>query len=207
MNGQADVCQRPRFFDDICSMEQQTDCKKPSNYSRPDFAHFAKKVLLMRTIFPIAGGLSVLLIAFGAQSSNPSAPTQRVPQIENSHVKVWKSTITPNAPLPLHRHDHGRVIVALQGGTMKIVDKSGTSETHVWETGKAYWLPKNPPNTMRSDVNAGDRPISACSAKRPALQDAPICNDRSSRIIQIHLPLIADFLGRILVRRRTRPTC
>jgi hypothetical protein len=164
------------LFDDICSMEQQTDCKKPSNYSRPDFAHFAKKVLLMRTIFPIAGGLSVLLIALGAQSSNPSAPTQRVPQIENSHVKVWKSTITPNALLPLHRHDHGRVIVALQGGTMKIVDKSGTSETHVWETDNAYWLPKNPPNTMRSDVNAGDRPISACSAKRPALQVASKCN-------------------------------
>jgi hypothetical protein len=72
---------------------------------------------------------------------------------------VWKSTIVPNAPLPLHRHDHGRVIVALQGGTMKIEDHSGAFDTHVWETGKAYWLPANPPNTMHRDVNMGEGPI------------------------------------------------
>ena len=113
----------------------------------------------MRTILCIVGGLAVLLMAFAARSSDLSAPTQRVPQFENSHVKVWKSTIAPNAPLPLHRHDHGRVIIVLQGGTIKIVDQSGTSETQVWEAGKAYWLPKNPPNTMHRDVNAGDRPI------------------------------------------------
>jgi hypothetical protein len=87
----------------------------------------------MRTIFCTAGGLAVLLIAFAALSSDRSASTQRVPQFENSHVKVWKSTVAPNAPLPLHRDDHGRVIVALQGGTMKIVDESGTSETQLWE--------------------------------------------------------------------------
>jgi beta-alanine degradation protein BauB len=59
----------------------------------------------------------------------------------------------------MHRHDHPRVIIALSGGTMKIVEKSGSSESHVWETGKAYWLPANPPNTMHADVNAGDKPI------------------------------------------------
>ena len=42
---------------------------------------------------------------------------------------------------------------------MKIVDQQGKSEEHVWETGKAYWLPTNPPNTMHADVNAGDKPI------------------------------------------------
>ena len=59
----------------------------------------------------------------------------------------------------MHRHDHPRVIIALQGGTMKIVEQGGASEQHVWETGKAYWLPANPPNTMHADVNAGDKPI------------------------------------------------
>jgi hypothetical protein len=29
----------------------------------------------------------------------------------------------------------------------------------VWETGKAYWLPKNPPGDTHADVNAGDKPI------------------------------------------------
>jgi quercetin dioxygenase-like cupin family protein len=114
---------------------------------------------MMRTLFCSVGGLAVFLIALATASSDPSASTQRLAQFENSHVKVWKSTIAPNAPLAPHRHEHGRVIIALQGGTMKIVDQSGTSETHVWETGKAYWLPKNPPNTLHSDVNAGERPI------------------------------------------------
>ena len=112
-------------------MEREIDSKMLSNYREAAFANFARKVVMMRTTFCTAGGLAVLLIAFAARSSDPSGPTQRLPQFENSHVKVWKSTIAPNAPLPLHRHDHGRVIIALQGGTMKIVDQSGTSETHV----------------------------------------------------------------------------
>jgi hypothetical protein len=51
------------------------------------------------------------------------------------------------------------VIIALQGGTMKIEDQSGTTETHVWDTGKAYWLPANPLNTTNRDINVGDHPI------------------------------------------------
>jgi len=85
--------------------------------------------------------------------------TQRFPQFDNEDVKVWKSVVMPNAPLTMHRHDHPRVIIALSGGTMKIVDQQGKSEEHVWETGKAYWLPANPPGTMHADVNAGDKPI------------------------------------------------
>jgi hypothetical protein len=97
--------------------------------------------------------------AFGVMRSQPPAQTQRIQQFENENVKVWTSVVVPNAPLTLHRHDHGRVIIALKGGTMKIVEQSGSSEQHVWETGKAYWLPANAPNTMHADVNAGDQPI------------------------------------------------
>src|SRR5215471_16589437 len=107
----------------------------------------------------VAAIIAILLVASAVSSSDQPSSTQRIPQFENAHVKVWKSIIVPNAPLALHRHDHGRVIIALQGGTMKIVDQSGASETHVWETGKAYWLPANPPNTMHRDVNAGQRSI------------------------------------------------
>ena len=103
--------------------------------------------------------IAILLAASAVWSSERSSSTQRIPQFENSHVRVWRSTIVPNAALPLHRHDHGRVIIALQGGTMKIEDQSGTSQTHVWETGKAYWLSANPPNTLHRDINLGDRPI------------------------------------------------
>ena len=103
--------------------------------------------------------LLLLLAALTAGSSNPILETQRTPQFENEHVKVWKSVISPNAPLPLHRHEHGRVIIALQGGTMKIEEQTGASETQVWEAGKAYWLPANLPGTMHRDINVGDRPI------------------------------------------------
>ena len=42
---------------------------------------------------------------------------------------------------------------------MNIVDQGGAKESHVWEAGKAYWLPANPPNTTHADVNAGTDPI------------------------------------------------
>jgi quercetin dioxygenase-like cupin family protein len=98
------------------------------------------------------------------RSQQGGAVTQRIPQSENEDVKVWKSIVMPDAPLNMHRHDHPRVIISLSGGTMNIVSEDGTIpahqvESHVWETGKAYWLPANPPNTRHADVNAGSKPI------------------------------------------------
>ena len=92
-------------------------------------------------------------------SAQDAAATRRIPQFENEEVKVWKSVVLPNAPLPLHRHEHPRVLVVLAGGTMKIVDQDGASESHDWPSGKAFWLPANPPGTLHQDVNAGDKPI------------------------------------------------
>jgi hypothetical protein len=82
--------------------------------------------------------------------------SRREPQFENEHVKVWKSIILPNQPLTLHRHEHGRALIALKGGTLKVVDEAGkTVDTYVWEDGKAYWLDKDPPGKMHGDVNEG----------------------------------------------------
>ena len=103
---------------------------------------------------------SLLITAAGViYSQQTAAQTQRFPQFENEDVKVWRSVVLPNQPLTMHRHDHPRVIIALKGGTMKIVDQSGGEEQHIWETSKAYWLPANPPGTKHADVNAGDQPI------------------------------------------------
>lgn len=99
-----------------------------------------------------------LLVGVGVMRSQQSG-TQRIAQFENDDVKVWRSIVIPNAPLTMHRHEHGRVIIPLRGGTMKIVEQSGASEAHVWDTGKAYWLPANAPGTMHADVDAGDQPI------------------------------------------------
>jgi hypothetical protein len=87
------------------------------------------------------------------------AQSGRTPQFESDEVKVWKSLILPHQPLAMHHHDHGRVLVALTGGTMNIVDPEGKADVHVWETGKAYWLPAMAPGTVHSDVNAGEKPI------------------------------------------------
>jgi hypothetical protein len=103
--------------------------------------------------------LGVLLGVGVVRSQQAATGTQRIVQFENDDVMVWKSVVVPNAPLNMHRHEHGRVIIALKGGTMKIVEQSGASEAHVWETGKAYWLPANAPGTMHADVNAGDQLI------------------------------------------------
>jgi quercetin dioxygenase-like cupin family protein len=87
------------------------------------------------------------------------ATTQRISQFENEDVKVWKSIIAPRQPLSMHRHDRARTIVALVGGTLKIIEESGASRSVTWESGKAYWLPADPPGTRHGDVNEGDTPI------------------------------------------------
>ncbi len=114
----------------------------------------------MRRSARLFSAITLLLCAYSAGSQETrSVQTQRVVQFENDDVKVWKAIVAPNSPLPPHRHDHPRVITALVGGTMKIVDQDGTSEVHVWESGKSYWLPANPPGRLHTDVNAGEKPI------------------------------------------------
>ena len=105
-------------------------------------------------------GTALVLAGFGAglafAQANP--PTGRTPQFANEEVKVWKSVIAVGNPLPLHRHDHPRVLIALKGGTMDIREETGQSDIQNWETGKAYWLPANP-KTLHQDVNIGKEPI------------------------------------------------
>ncbi len=105
--------------------------------------------------------MALVPLAFvaGFALAESNAQTGRVPLFENAEVKVWKSLVVPNNPLPLHRHEHPRVIVPLQGGTMKIQEESGESDVQHWESGKAYWLPANAPGTRHQDVNVGDKPI------------------------------------------------
>jgi beta-alanine degradation protein BauB len=105
-------------------------------------------------------GLVALAVAVsGSASSEAPNATRRVPQFENESVRVWKSLIVPGQPLTLHRHENGRVIVALRGGTLKIVKESGDSRSVAWETGKAYWLDADPPGERHGDTNDGPEPI------------------------------------------------
>jgi beta-alanine degradation protein BauB len=103
--------------------------------------------------------LAGLAFASGFTATQTMNQSGREPQFENSEVKVWKSLVLPNSPLPFHRHEHPRVIIAMRGGAMKILEESGRSQVHQWETGKAYWLPANPPGTRHQDVNVSNEPI------------------------------------------------
>jgi quercetin dioxygenase-like cupin family protein len=113
------------------------------------------KHLIRAAALVVATALTTTIVI--SQVESKTAQTQRTPQFDNEAVKVWKTVVLPNQSLAMHHHDHPRVIIALTGGTMNIVDSSGATETHHWETGKAYWLPAMPPNTLHSDVNAGDK--------------------------------------------------
>jgi beta-alanine degradation protein BauB len=103
------------------------------------------------------GGALLMSTAFLPQQQ---PQTRREPQFENAHVRTWKSIILPNQPLNLHRHDFGRTIVALRGGTLDVIDSSGkTTKQVTWETGKAYWLDADPAGEQHGDMNRGTAPI------------------------------------------------
>lgn len=104
-------------------------------------------------MFRAALALSALMLVQQASA------TRRIPQFENDHVRVWKSVIMPKQPLSMHRHEHGRTIVALVGGALTIVEESGERRVVTWETGKAYWLDADPPGARHADVNETDKTI------------------------------------------------
>jgi len=109
----------------------------------------------------VVAGFCVLSFAAGASwAQQQSQPTRREPQFENDHVRTWKSIIMPKQPLTQHRHEHGRALIALTDGQLKVVDKDGkVVNTYNWERGKAYWLDADPPGQTHADVNETATPI------------------------------------------------
>jgi hypothetical protein len=96
----------------------------------------------------------------GATRFQQQATTRREPQFENDHVKSWKSIILPKQPLTQHRHEHGRALIALTDGVLKVIDQNGKLiNTYNWEKGKAYWLDADPAGQTHADVNDTDKAI------------------------------------------------
>jgi len=109
----------------------------------------------------IACGLSFLAgaVAVWAQQQAQSA-TRREPQFENGEVRAWKSTIMPKQPLTMHRHDHGRALIALTDGQLTVVDRNGKRlNVYNWKAGRAYWLDADPPGQVHADLNDTSTPI------------------------------------------------
>ena len=104
----------------------------------------------------IIGAVFAAGIAVGQQAST----SRREPQFENSEVQVWKSIISPGTPLGLHRHDHGRALISLNGGTLNVVDAAGkVLDVYKLEAGKAMWLDADKAGTQHADVNPGTTPV------------------------------------------------
>jgi hypothetical protein len=103
--------------------------------------------------------LAVLVGWVGRGLASHTASQTLIPQFQNDAVTVWKTILAPHEALGMHRHDHGRVVVALKGGTLALPQDDGTSRTLVLETGKAYWLPADPPARLHGDANRSDTPL------------------------------------------------
>jgi beta-alanine degradation protein BauB len=107
--------------------------------------------------------IAVAAFAFAAGAGAMWAQQQqslREPQFENSELTVWKTTVLPKQPLALHRHDHGRALVALTDGVLQVTDKDNkVLDTYNLKAGTAMWLGKDPPGQLHADVNPGDKPV------------------------------------------------
>lgn len=103
----------------------------------------------------------VLSFAAGAGFAQQQVQaSRREEQFTNDQLKVWKTTVMPGAPLALHRHEHGRALVALTDGQLQVTDKDGkVLDTYNLRAGKAMWLGKDPPGQLHADVNPGKTPI------------------------------------------------
>ena len=108
------------------------------------------------------GAVAVIgsVFAAGVAVGQQNAASRREPQFENSEVQVWKSIVMPKQPLALHRHDHGRALISLNGGTLNVVDGNGkVMDVYKLEAGKAMWLEADKAGTQHADVNPGTQPV------------------------------------------------
>jgi quercetin dioxygenase-like cupin family protein len=111
-------------------------------------------------LIAVASVLSFVAGAGAMWAQQQAQQSHREEQFENSELKVWKTTVLPKAPLALHRHDHGRALVALTDGVLQVQDKNGkVLDTYNLKAGKAMWLGKDPPGQMHADVNPGTKPV------------------------------------------------
>jgi mannose-6-phosphate isomerase-like protein (cupin superfamily) len=113
-----------------------------------------------RSLIGIASVVSFTAGAGLMWAQQQTQASHREPQFENSEMKSWKSVVMPKQPLTLHRHDHGRALVALTDGELDVVDKNGKKlNQYDLKAGHALWLPKDPPGQMHADVNPGTKPV------------------------------------------------
>ncbi|ETO92392.1 hypothetical protein [Legionella oakridgensis] len=112
---------------------------------------FEKKTFL--TIPLAILGFSYFLSAGNLYANSKSS--HRIPQFANNEVTVWKTVIYPASKqrLPMHRHEHDRVLIALTNGLLKITNNQGKTHYLKLKKDNAYYLKKDPANELHIDEN------------------------------------------------------
>jgi hypothetical protein len=110
----------------------------------------------MRTLL----GFLTLLFYFSSSFAN-SPITQRIPQFSNDKVNVWQTIIFPSEKQKLtpHRHENDRVVVALDDGELQVTNEKGESHLLKLSKNNAYFLEKDVPGNLHTDINLTNHPI------------------------------------------------
>jgi len=105
--------------------------------------------------------LTTLLFFLASNIYAAPPTTTRIAQFSNDKVSVWETIIYPSTTqvLKMHRHEHNRVVVALNGGLLKITNDKGKVHYLKLEKNKAYYLTKDVPNELHNDQNMSPHPI------------------------------------------------
>lgn len=102
-----------------------------------------------------------VLLAIGSNLQAQTHTTKRDVLFNNKQVNVWRTIIYPSSHqiLPMHRHDHNRVLVALTDGVLKITNDKGKMHYLHLKKDQAYYLPKDVPNELHTDENVANHPV------------------------------------------------
>ncbi len=85
--------------------------------------------------------------------------TQRILQFENEDVKVWKTILMPNDPLPMHAHNDKRILVALTDTSLKVTNDKGETKQYNWPKGTAHFLDVKDSSELHNDANESTEPM------------------------------------------------
>jgi len=85
--------------------------------------------------------------------------TKRKVFIDNQETKVWETVVCPNQRLPFHTHQHARVVIPNQTGTLKVIYRSGKETFIHLKKQTPILLSKSQGREAHQDVNIGKQPI------------------------------------------------
>lgn len=90
--------------------------------------------------------------------------THRNQFVDNTDYKIWSTVICPHQPVAKHTHDHPRVLIPKNDGTLRVTyaDKplsNGNPRDFKLEKDKPVYLDYNEGKDLHTDEILGDKPL------------------------------------------------